>query len=71
MNEILLSSLLSLIKNERDIKIRIYDENELLLIKFYLSGFRQLKADLLSRTVKEIYTTSVEDVDIILNASEN
>lgn len=68
----LLESLLALVKNDKDILINLYDENDLLLITFNLAGYASLKDELLSREVKTLYLSSkTAGIDITLNAPTN
>ena len=68
----LLESLLALIKDDKNILINLYNENDLLLITFNLAGYASLKDELLAREVKTLYLNSkTAGVDITLNVPAN
>ena len=68
---IILEGLLSVIESEKPITINLYDENNLLLIKFELPGYKSLDDFLEDDEVTKIKINNLYNLDVYIDTSKN
>lgn len=68
---IILEGLLSVIESEKPVTINLYDEKDLLLIKFELPGYKSLDDFLEDDEVTKIKINNLYNLDVYIDTSKN
>lgn len=68
---ITLEGLLKVIHSEKDIKVNLYDENDLLLITFLLAGYDCLDDFLEDDEVIKIEFPAINTINVTIDTSKN
>jgi hypothetical protein len=71
MIEITLKGLLEVISSQKVITINLFNENNLLLITFGLSGYDCLDDFLLDDKVTKIEIVNVNTINVVIDTSQN
>ena len=69
--KIILEGLLSVIKTDKSITVNLYNESDLLLITFILSGYEALDDFLMDDEVLELKFPKANTIDVCIDTSKN